>query len=239
MTPEQTTEILALRNRGLTPKEIARKLGLRPAEVNAIIQNNGEQTFQDRLARGEIAPIYECLVSADFPDHRFLAAGKARPKKIDKSRGSMGLTMVVVARRERPGKIKLCNYLVDYNCLGVKDVIGPKQVTESDYPQLKSKYYSRFDNGAKKISLEQAQAIVFGSVAYAQVLGLSPHKDFNEAARNHLGVWDEQLTIWCGDEDGKPLYMAGPYDSPTKILGILDQTVGEGNYNFIAPIDMF
>ena len=239
MTPEQTIEILALRSRSLTPKEIARKLGLRPAEVKALIQAQSEQAAQDRLARGEVAPVYECLVSEDFPNNRFLTADKNRDLKIAKGDVSSGLTVVMVTRRERPGKLSLCKYLVDYNCLGVKNVLGPVKVSESDYPQLKSEYYSSFDNGEKQITLEQAQAIVFSSVAYADTLGLSPHKDFNEAARNHLGVWDEQLTIWCGNEDGKPLLVAGPYDSPARIMGILNQTVGEGNYHYLVPADMF
>jgi hypothetical protein len=240
MNPEQITEILALRSRNLTPKEIARKLGVRPAEVKDIIQTNGEQVSQERLVRGEIAPIYECLASTNFPDQRFVAAGENPAKTVSQKQGSsMGLTMVLVARQERPGKLVLCNYLVDYNCLGVKNLIGPKQVSIGEYPQLKAKYYSGFDDGYKQISLAQAQAIVLSSLAYADTLGLSPHRDFNEAARSHLGVWDEQLKIWCGDEQGKPLYVAGPHDSPTRIMSILDRSVGKGNYNFITPMDMF
>jgi hypothetical protein len=236
MTPEQTQEILALRVQNLTPKEIARKLGLRPAEVTAIIRSDSEQSAQDRLDRGEMAPIYECLVSASFPDDRFLAVGQQRPEQSDSIDEIEGLTIVVVSRKSRPGKLIVCTYLVDYYCLGIKNVIGPRQILESEYPKFKEKCFQVFDNHSKTITIEQAQAIVLSSLAYANSLELSPHPDFTEAAKSHLGLWDEKLSIWCGDSDGKPLFIAGPNDFPAKTMGILDRSVGKANYNFISPI---
>ena len=236
MTPEQTQEILALRVQSLTPKEIARKLGLRPAEVTAIIRAESEQSAQDRLDRGEMAPIYECLIPNNFPDDRFLTLGEQHPKRSNSMDGTGGLTIVVVARKSRPGKLMVCNYLVDYYCLGVKNVIGPKQISESEYPKFKEKCFQAFDNDLKTITLEQAQAIVLSSLAYANSLEMSPHPDFTEAAKSHLGLWDEKLSIWCGDSDGKPLFIAGPNDFPAKTMGILDRSVGKANYNFISPI---
>ena len=234
MTPEQTQEVLALRVQNLTPKEIARKLGLRPAEVTAIIRSQSEQSAQDRLDRGEMDPIYECLVSGTFPDDRFLTLGQQRPKKSDSMDELGGLTIVVVARKSRPGKLMICTYLVDYYCLGIKNVIGPKQILESEYPKFKAKCFMAFDKEPKVITTEQAQAIVLSSLAYANSLELSPHLDFTEVAKSHLGPWDEKLSIWCGDSEGKPCFISGPNDFPAKIMGILDRSVGKGNYNYIA-----
>ena len=44
MNPEQQQEILNLRSLNLTPKQIARKLGLRVAEVTAFIKAQAEQS---------------------------------------------------------------------------------------------------------------------------------------------------------------------------------------------------
>ena len=125
MTPEQIQEVLALRVQNLTPKEISRKLGLRPAEVTAIIRSDSEQSAQDRFDRGEMAPIYECLITESFPDDRFLTNGEQRPESLASIDDSTGMTIVVVARKGRPGKLIVCSYLVDYYCLGIKNVIGP------------------------------------------------------------------------------------------------------------------
>ena len=239
MTPEQTQDVLALRVQNLTPKEIARKLGLRPAEVTAIIRSQSEQSAQDRLDRGEMDPIYECLVSGSFPDDRFLNLGEQRPKKSNSTDEIAGLTVVVVTRKSRPGKLMMCTYLVDYYCLGIKNVIGPKQILESEYPKFKEKCFSVFDKEPRIITAEQAQAIVLSSFAYANSLELSPHLDFTEVAKSHLGPWDEKLSIWCGDSDGKPCFIGGPSDFPAKIIGILDRSVGKGNYNYVAKPKSF
>ncbi len=235
MTPEQIQEVLALRVQNLTPKEISRKLGLRPAEVTAVIRSDSEQSAQDRFDRGEMAPIYECLVSASFPDDRFLNSGEQPPKRSNSIDETKGLTIVLVARKSRPGKLMVCNYLVDYYCLGIKNVIGPKQILESEYPKFKEKCFQAVTSGSKIITIEQAQAIVLSALAYADSLELSPDLDFTETAKSHLGRWDKQLSIWCGDSDGKPLFVPGPSDFPGKIIAILDRSVGEGNYRYMAP----
>jgi len=44
MAATQQQEIMDLRALNLTPKQIARKLGIKTAEVNAVIQNQAQQT---------------------------------------------------------------------------------------------------------------------------------------------------------------------------------------------------
>ncbi|MEM6754448.1 MAG: DNA-binding response regulator, partial [Cyanobacteria bacterium P01_C01_bin.38] len=56
-------EILNLRALNLTPKQIARKLGVKVSEVSSVIQNQAQQTKLDRLAKGELDPVYQCLAS--------------------------------------------------------------------------------------------------------------------------------------------------------------------------------
>jgi hypothetical protein len=85
------------------------------------------------------------------------------------------------------------------------------------------------------VTLEEAQAIVFGAIDYAAGLGFDPHPDFT-ASKAHLGQRRDALIPIEFGKDGKPMYVTGPYDNPDRILTKLQQTVGKGNYNYIRSI---
>jgi hypothetical protein len=119
--------------------------------------------------------------------------------------------------------------------LGVKDALGPKRLDLASYHTLVDMFYSRFPDAAtEEISLELAQAIVFGGLAYAEGLGFQPHRDF-ALVREFFGQWDGYPNLTFGRE-GKPCYFQGPYDDPNKIIKTLNQSVGEGNYNFVVGV---
>jgi hypothetical protein len=61
-TEEQQQEIQCLRGLEISPKMIARQLGLRPAEVSDVIRQQAIQTVEERRERGELEPLHECLV---------------------------------------------------------------------------------------------------------------------------------------------------------------------------------
>ena len=63
MNPEEVQEITRLRALNLTPKQIARKLGLRPAEVNSVLRQQAEERASTRLAQGKLAPLERCLIN--------------------------------------------------------------------------------------------------------------------------------------------------------------------------------
>lgn len=71
MTPEQEQEIIELRAKKLTPKLIARKLGLKVSEVSGIIKAQAQQVALERAASGALDPIAECLVNASCFDSLF------------------------------------------------------------------------------------------------------------------------------------------------------------------------
>lgn len=62
MTPEQQQEILKLRALNVTPKQIARKLGLKAVEVTAFIKEQAQEAALAKAQAGELAPIDKCLV---------------------------------------------------------------------------------------------------------------------------------------------------------------------------------
>jgi len=51
MAATEQEEIIILRALNLTPKQIARKLGIKVSSVNAAIQNQAEQTTLERLTK--------------------------------------------------------------------------------------------------------------------------------------------------------------------------------------------
>jgi hypothetical protein len=230
MTPEQEQTIAELRSRNVAPKQIARQLGLRPAEVTAVIKTLAEQVTSQRLATGELAPLYQCLVNNSclpslLPD-RSPTLGT-----LDHPGDDPGFALVIVARQPGFNQIEFCSYLVDIFCLGVKDASGLRKVNLSEYKTFTGYAYEPFTTGTTEIDLQLAQAIVFGGLEYAARLGFEPHQDF-AAARSHLGEWSGEPKLTFG-KDGKPFYVNGPYDNSAKILKTLRESVGEGNFEFL------
>jgi hypothetical protein len=229
MTPEQEQEILRLRTLNLSPKQIARKLELRPAEVTAFIQSQAKIVQLSRASGGELAPLHHCLINEsaalDLLD-RSLSGDKDH---------SSGLSQVLVTRIERSNYL-VCSYLVDHWCLGVKNTFGPRKMDARKYEMLTHQSSQRFGESFREISLLQAQSIVFGVVDYAERLGIKPHPDY-ERSKVHLGKRPEQLIEVEFGKDGKPIYMSGPYDNPDKIIYALEQSVGRGNFHFVMQAD--
>lgn len=224
MNPEQQQEIIDLRARKLTPKQIARKLGLKVSEVNAFLQNRAQETALVRAASGELDPIADCFVDTNCAES--LLEGNS-----NNNNPSSGLGLVFVARSTARNRFQVCNYLIDYWCLGVKDTLGPRNLNSSKYEQFIDASYDNFLDGYRKITIEQARAIVFGAADYAAKLGFTPHKDFQKS-RSLLGEWNGQPQLKFG-RNGKPYYVDGPYDNQQKIIQTLKKNVGEGNFDFM------
>ena len=223
MTPEQLAEIQRLRDRKVAPKQIARKLGLRPAAVKLAIQQQATIQQQESIAKGELPPVEACFANCSM-------VSALLTDKATESFGSAGLGIVMVVRQQRNG-FAAATFLVDYYCLGVKNVSTKKLSNASKYLQMKEVVFSRFEESVEEISITQAQAIVWGAVDYARQLGFEPHKEF-ESAKAILGEIDTLPVLNFG-KDGKPMYVNGPYDNAKKILKTLDDAVGEGNYDYL------
>ena len=77
----------------------------------------------------------------------------------------------------------ISGFLIDYWCLGVKDALL-KKGDRQKYEIFKQHVENTFGEKFEEISLEQAQAIVFGAVDYASSLGFQPHADFERGTEN-------------------------------------------------------
>lgn len=228
---EKESEVLLLREKGLTPKEIARKLALKVAAVNEILKINAEQKTLSLATSGQLAPIAQCLINSNCPKH--LLDNQQDELSEEKDIDGGALVVIVVARTTGYSRYEVCTYLVDHWCLGLKNTMGIKKFNDIKYREFLELVYEEFE-GYKEITLEQAQAIILGSIEYARGLGLQPHRDFAQT-QSHLGQLEKPIQLKFG-RNGKPFYFSGPYDNTSLILKALRENVGEGNFDYIVGL---
>ncbi len=147
----------------------------------------------------------------------------------------LGVGMLILVRRRSEFGFTVAGFLLDIYCQGVKDAM----VREMDEQKLTSFIDAMAAGGSTPTPIEPACArkLVEGAVAYAESLGLAPHRDYH-AAHMMFGSIDAGAceTAYAFGRDGKPCLIPGPGDSPSKvrmILRTLDRSVGDGNYNYL------
>ena len=176
------------------------------------VRGGGLAAQMHRAARW---PLLECRVSEGWQDERNLAH--------------------VLVARSAGASIALAFFLVDLQCLGVKDCIVRSELDRGEYADL----VSRFDDLSPlaPCSPGLAVAIVRAGVDYATGLGFRPHADFRVGKLLLEGLDPADEAVFCGGRDGKPLYVAGPYDKAPRILAQLRRRLGPGGFHFVAPLD--
>lgn len=217
---EVTQKLRELRAQGQTPREIARSLGIRPAEASALVR----KLAAERDSANPDADLLGCWLNAGW------SAGLGVPERADwhdpgADDGTDGLLTVLVARRRRHRRrITACTYLVDAYCLGVKNAMGPDEVDDRGLRSLADAVFGAYFAPPVSAPIDLIRDLVLGAAEYARGLGFSPHPDF-ERARPHLGPWEGPGAITFGC-DGKPYYISGPDDDPDHVLRTLSRTVG-------------
>ena len=142
---------------------------------------------------------------------------------------------MVVARRHRTNRFSACGYLVDTHCLGVKNVLGPRILSDRDLPAFVTLFFDAFEEAGRPLRapLELARHLVHGSIDAARRLGFEPDEDFAGAA-DHLGPWHGESAITFG-RNGVPFYVAG-HDDARSVIETLTETVGEGGFTYLVPV---
>jgi hypothetical protein len=233
MSDEQTIDrVRELRARGLSPKEIARNLGIKPAVVSDIVRALAAKrdTASDEHER------IDCLLNTGW------SAGltvNGHPEWHDPAPDQSvgGLVTALVAHRQRHRRgATVCVYLLDVYYLGVKNAMGPDTIDEQALRRLTNHAFSGYETSPVPAPLELVRELVLGAADYARHLGFAPHPDF-EQARLHLGPWAGPGAITLG-RDGKPSYMSGPYDDTDHILRTLQRTVGRNSFTYTIGVDL-
>lgn len=228
---ELVDRVAELRRAGRTPKEIARALGLRPAEVTLLIRAVAA------MAPRREAPLAGCWVTDHWAGRLTIAGhpewpGASEPEPGDQAqRAPSGLAGVLVAR-DTGSSATVCGYLVDAWCLGVKDTIGPKAVDRRKLPEFVHRFFGTWSSPPVPAPLEMARHLVFGAVDYARRLGFEPCPDFARGAAL-LGEWQAGSSDITFGRDGKPMYISGPDDDAGGIMATLRRTVGDGNFDYL------
>lgn len=165
------------------------------------------------LRRARAYPIFECLIAKGWRE--------------------MGLAHVIITRKQTDTLVLFGVYLVDMQCLGIKNTFCEVNQSLSHYVEMKARV-SEFE-GFEPCSAELAHQIIYGALDYAAGLGFRPQKDFAMSR----WVLDPRETIPPNDElefgkDGMPLFVSGPHDNVAAIMAHLEKRVGKGNFHFLV-----
>ncbi len=150
-----------------------------------------------------------------------------------------GIGHVVLGRTKSPTTVATADFLVDVHCLGVKNGFYA-ELTQEKFMEI-IRGMAGMESPFVDIDPACARKIVAGAVEYAKQLGFAPHDDY-PAAEALFGDIDADScsTEYEFGKDGKPLFFAGPYDTPAKIRKVmrtLTDRVGEGNFDYMVQVD--
>ena len=221
-----------LRDQGLSPKEIARSLGMRPAAVSDLVR----KLAAERDATNPDIDTIDCLLNAGWSTGLSI---QGHPESQDRGAddGTGGLVTALVARKRRRRRgATVCVYLLDVYCLGIKNAMGPDNINDQALRRLTDNVFSGYHAPPIPAPIELVRDLVLGAAQYAHTLGFAPHPDFQQA-RAHLGPWTGPSAITFG-RDGKPTYVSGPYDDPDHILRTLRRAVGRKGFNYTVALDI-
>lgn len=148
------------------------------------------------------------------------------------------LNQVIVTRRNpATGEVYAGTYLLDRACLGVKDAYAANFINAESFRREMLAHLSQRQE-LVKIDFNLAAKIVKVGLEYAAQFGFRPHRDYQEAS---ILLQDADpdavdIEIPVGGPEGKPFFVAGPYDNADKIVARLTQQLGPEGFHFIMPV---
>jgi len=196
-------------------------------------QKKKKRKLLGKAARASLTSGHKALSYSKFPIHECLV-----PEGLFET----GLGTVIWTRRTPHGSIAISAFIVDVFCLGVKNALFNIS-NERDYestvkPRLTM---THGDQTFQNIHPSCARKLIEGAISYAEKLGFSPHRDYQNA-KGIFGDIDSQAcpTRFTYGSDGKPFYMRGPNESISQAKRIVDQLqrkCGEGNFHYLTGVD--
>lgn len=172
----------------------------------------------ERLSAAASAPVLHSWVSTDL--------------------WTQGMGWACLSRVLPSGAVAFALFLIDRYCLGVKDAMVDIKGRFTYDSRIVRKMRSDFKS--EEMSPAAVRKLVEGAVAYAEALGLHPHPDYQKA-RLLFGTIDpaESSDVFEFGKDGKPLFIAGPFDTPARchhILKTLAAHLGPDGFHYLIPM---
>ena len=164
------------------------------------------------IEKGRVCPINQCLIADGYDD--------------------MGLTVCLIIRKQPSGKFMFTNLMIDRFCLGVKSAFCNCNFDENQLEELKE----RMLNVGEIVEVDPSyfHNLVYAAIDFADENGFKPAKDFALAEKIlDPDLIDDGIDDIEVGQDGKPLFINGPYDNVDSIIAILNRNVGEGNYEIM------
>jgi hypothetical protein len=185
---------------------------------------------QHQLTRQKHAGLPERLAgAAGFPVLHSWATGDL---------WDQGMGWVCLSRMLPNGSVAFALFLVDRFCLGVKDAVA--DVTSRFEYDSRIVRKARSGSALRELTPEVARKLVESAVAYAESLGLHAHADYHKAKLLFGAIQASEAPppVEFG-KDGKPFFIAGPYDTPERcrhILRTLEEHCGPGGFDYLIPV---
>ena len=171
------------------------------------------------LQQSQAWPTYEILLSAGWDREGAL------------------VTALVARQSPRSGKIAAATFLVDLACLGVKSAVVRLCKSPQDYA-TRLRRSALQAQPLQPASLDLLAKIVAAGEEYARQLGFSPDPEYQQAQLLLAGAHPETcaMTVPLGGPEGKPLFVAGPYDNVPRVMAQLTRAVGEEGFHYVLPL---
>lgn len=163
-------------------------------------------------------PLLECLIPEEWQDTK-------------------NILQIVVARRSPQGQVVAGAFLVDLACLGVKNGFPALFPSQREYERKLRRPVTERQR-MMRADLNLTAKIIREATEYAARLGFQMHPDAAEAMPI-LGDADPDacnIPIPLGGPDGRPMYIAGPYDHVQAIINRLLQTLGPDGFIYLVPL---
>ncbi|GAA4449757.1 hypothetical protein [Novipirellula rosea] len=200
-------------------KKLAKKRSKEIAKRKEIArEKNSLQSLAGQIKAAAGGPVDRCLISDMLmnPDSKF---------------GS-----VFISRKMRDGRVAIVKFLIDGLCMGVKNVAA-----FVCFPADQSRIVEEMSESEpmRDASPAKARSLVEGAIAYAEQFKIEPHADYRKIEPIWGDIDKSEFTeeFVFGDQEGKPRYVNGPYDSvlfQQQIREKLQTYAGEGNYNIVT-----
>ena len=172
--------------------------------------------------RARNLPLFKCYVNEDW-----------------NAEGS--ITHLTISRKHINGNITFCSYLMDLKCLGIKDTMYKFNIPDFEFDE----FVDEVDNNLHLMEIDYnlAHNIIYAAWEFGEEIGFEPHKDFLSITQYMLAEDSDDIPlieVACGDEEGKPIYIQGPFEDDAManmIINRLEKNVGVGNFHFVMGDD--